>query len=95
MGRKGDSDSHSVLLNYLALRAGNLSKVRAIEEFWEGQESQVNNVHLSHSAAGVREHWDLIYTGKNNKETEQSELKDTFGHPNDKTDNTWQEWIHF
>lgn len=35
-GRKGNSDSHSVLLNYLALRAGNSSQVSATKKFLAG-----------------------------------------------------------
>lgn len=38
--RKGNSDNHSVLLNYLVLRMVNLFKVRAIKIFWEGQRAK-------------------------------------------------------
>lgn len=63
-GRKGNSDSHSVPLNYLVPRAGNSSKVSTAKKFsvggwgrmWEGGR-RANEVHLPHGKTEFAHVW--------------------------------------
>lgn len=60
--RKGNSDNHSVLLNYLVLRMVNLFKVRAIQILWEGQRAKSIMYIYPTMLQGSVSSRDLIYT---------------------------------